>query len=141
MNKNTRSYVVGPNLIGLFTRRVDDLMLYFPDPKIRNEKFIVEHSNAREKMNDALVLLQKLLKNKLRKAQLIAIKEQWSKLAIMKTVHKHSFDKINQNPQNLFKNNNEMKAYFTLSQFIYEYEFFQKVMNRKLFWFLNKLAR
>jgi predicted ATPase len=126
--------------ISTFTRAFDGLMLYFPDPfeidpRIINEKpnskfvFIVEHVNARKKMNRVLTILQKLLKMNLQQSQLLIIKKKWIELAIMKTYYIHRFDKRN---QSLFKTSNEMNAYFTLKQFIYEYEFFLKFINKRL---------
>lgn len=127
INNKRIPYDIYLNLIQLLTSKVDGLMRYFPNPNTINEQFIVEHLNARKKMNDALFLLRRLLKSNLKQTQIDTIYRKWTELERMKTVRNHRFDKIN---NNLFKNNNEMNAYFTLSQFIYEYEFFKTFIDR-----------
>ena len=123
-----------------FKTTFDVLMLYFPDPfemdpRMVEEKpnakfvFIVEHSNARKKMNRVLALLQKLLKLKLQSSHLLAIKKKWKELAILKTFYIRRFNKRH---QDLFKTNTEMNAYFTLKQFITEYEYFLKIIGKRL---------
>lgn len=126
--------------ITAFKTTFDKLLLYFPDPfemdpRVLNEKpnskliFIIEHVNARKQMNKVLAILRKLLTINLGNSHLLVIKKKWRELQIIKTFY---IKKMNKRNQTIFKTNKEMNAYFVLTQFIMEYDYFLKIINTRL---------
>jgi hypothetical protein len=113
---------------------INDVVLYFPDPFVKNlpldskDIFIIEHKHTRKKFDKLIIKLEHLLKNNLNVLELKVILKKWQTLNIINFYYIKKFNE----KQKKFLLDEEMNAFICLQNIIEDHLYFLQRIQTKI---------